>query len=68
MTTNSTIEMLNPFAKLLKKDEYQNFVAREKEAIEIANNVLYVDFFKKEKISKMEWELINLNIEYAKML
>ncbi len=60
MTTNSTIEMLNPFAELLKKDEYQNFVAREKEAIEIANNVLYVDFFNKQKISKMEWEMINL--------
>jgi len=42
MTTNSTIEMLNPFAELLKKYEYQNFVAKEKEAIEIANNVLYV--------------------------
>ena len=60
MTTNSTIEMLNPFAELLKKYEYQNFVAKEKEAIEIANNVLYVDFLKKQKISKMEWEMINL--------
>jgi hypothetical protein len=60
MTTNSTIEMLNPFAELLKKYEYQNFVAKEKEAIEIANNVLYVDFFNKQKISKMEWEMINL--------
>ena len=31
MTTNSTIEISNPFAELLEKDKYQNFVAKEKD-------------------------------------